>query len=77
MAFYVVSDLSSNSALHLLPDWKIKLAKTTKEVETASTKKLEGGLRSTEEAFLLPTQQPWVQIPAPLRYFLEIFLFTA
>ena len=32
-----------------------------------------GGLRSTKEAFLLPTQQPWIQIWAPLRF----FLFTA
>ena len=28
-----------------------------------------GGLRSTEEAFLLPTQQPWVWIPAVTRFF--------
>ena len=32
-----------------------------------------GGLRSTEEAFLLPTLQPWVWIHAPL----IVFLFTA
>ena len=28
-----------------------------------------GGLHSTEEAFLLPTQQPQVGIPAPPRFF--------
>ena len=32
-----------------------------------------GGLRNTEVAFLLPTVQPWVRIPARLGF----FLFTA
>ena len=32
-----------------------------------------GGLRSTEVALLLPSRQPRVQVPAPLRF----FLFTA
>ena len=34
------------------------------------------GLRSTEEAFLLPTQQPWVEILALQRFFLFSALFV-
>ena len=37
-----------------------------------------GGLHSTEEAFLLPTQQPQDRIPAqPRFFFLRIFLFSS
>ena len=31
------------------------------------------GLHMTEEAFLLPTQQPQVRIPAPPRFFSSVF----
>ena len=34
---------------------------------------MNGGLHGTEEAFLIPTQQPRVRIPEPLGF----FLFTA
>ena len=37
---------------------------------TESYKLNLGGLHSTKEAFLLPTQQPCVQLPAPPRFFL-------